>query len=239
MPINAPLNVGHETLIGSLKSKQDTYLSKMLHDSDVLGKLNFVDIASAELVHSINILEHYSGMAGVLEICKNAYDATVTSELMQNSFSNIFLDDVAGGLYDLRIIGSSLGGVGPLMYLVNGTVKGIEAYIKHLIDRIRYMLKKRDLKASRTRVVIAWNLDSNEMRGDKMDLMSSLQTRLKDYIGDVDTSKGPILDMYPTDKTTVIITCSKKDLTKLGTRSKQNSDQIIVKANPLCEIINL
>jgi hypothetical protein len=239
MPINAPLNVGHETLIGSLKSKHDTYLSKMLHGSDLLGKLNFVDIASAELVHSINILEHYSGMAGVLEICKNAHDATVSSELTHSSFSNIFLDDVAGGLYDLRIIGSSLGGVGPLMYLVNGTVKGTEAYIKHLIDRIRDMLKKRDLKASRTRVVIAWSLDSNEMRGDRMDLMSSLQTRLKDYIGDVDISKGSILDMYPTDKTTVIIACSKKDLMKMGTRGKQNSDHIVVKANPLCEISNL
>ncbi len=27
------------------------------------------------------------------------------------------------------------------MYLVNGTIKGIEGYIKHLIDKIRDMLR--------------------------------------------------------------------------------------------------
>ena len=98
---------------------------------------------------------------------------------MHGTFSDLYIDDVANGLYDLRAIGSSISGAGPLMYLVNGTIKGIEGYIKHLIDEIRDTLRKQDLKASRTKVAIAWTLDPNEMRGDKIEMLSSLETRLK------------------------------------------------------------
>jgi hypothetical protein len=238
MPLSTTMGAGHETLIGTLKSKQDIYMTKILHDPNTFGKLNFIDMTSAEFVHSINILGQYTSMAGILEICKHVHDTNVSNELTRSTFSNIFLDDVANGLYDLRAIGASLGGVGPLMYLVNGTIKGTGSYVKHLIDRIRDMLKKRDLKASRTRVVIAWSLDSNEMRGDKIDLLSSLEIKLKDYIGDVETHYGPAIDIYPTDKTTVVIACSKKDFIKVANKTKQNSDIIIMKANPLCEISN-
>ena len=37
------------------------------------------------------------------------------------------------------------------MYLVNGSIKGIEGYIKRLIDEIRATLKKNDLKALEVR----------------------------------------------------------------------------------------
>ena len=40
-------------------------------------------------------------------------------------------------------------------------------------------------KASRTKVAIAWTLDPHEMRGDKIELLSSFETKIKDYISDV------------------------------------------------------
>jgi len=123
------------------------------------------------------------------------------------------------------------------MYLVNGTIKGIESYIKHIIDEIRNILKKRDLKASRTKVAIAWTLDPNEMRGDKIELMSSLETRLKDYIGDVERQQGLSLDLYPTDKTMIVIACTKHDFNKILSKNKESMDFIFMKANPLCETI--
>jgi hypothetical protein len=174
-------------------------------------------------------------MAGILEICKHARDANVRMEVMHHGYRDIYLDDVANGLYDLRAIGSSLSGAGPLMYLVNGTLKGIEGYIKHLIDEIRDVLRKRDLKASRTKVAIAWTLDPNEMRGDKIELLSSLESKLKDYIGDVERQQGVNFDLYPTDKTMIVIACSKYDYAKVMSKNKQNSDFILMKANPVCE----
>ena len=226
-----------ETLIGSIKSKHDNNISKMLHDPVARRKLNFVDINSAELIHVIKTLSHYSGMASILEICKKAADSNIRSELMRGTFADLYIDDVTSGLYDLRIIGSSLDGTGPLMYLVNGSIKGIEGYLKYLIDQIRATLKKRDLKASRTKVAIAWTLDPHEMRGDKIDLLSSFETKVKDYISDVDRHQGPTFDLYHTDKTTIVIACSKVDFEKVISKNVANQEFIVMKANPLCEML--
>ena len=238
MPASLLSATGSETLVGSVRSKQDGNLTKMLHDPDSRRKVSFVDVNSAELAHVIRTLSHYSGMASILEVCKKAVDSQIpASELMHGTFSDLYIDDVTAGLYDLRIIGASLDGTGPLMYLVNGSVRGIEGYVKHLIDRVRGTLKKRDLKASRTKVAIAWTLDPHEMRGDKIDLLSALETKVRDYIGDVERHQGPTFDLYHTDKTTVVITCSKMDFEKVMSKNAQSDDLIVIKANPLCETL--
>lgn len=237
LPMSSIAGSSSETLIGAAKSKQDNLLAKMLYEPDTRRKLSFVDVNSAELVHVIKTLSHYSGMASILEICKKATDASVAGEVVRGTFADLYVDDVTSGLYDLRIIGSSLDSTGPLMYLVNGSIKGIEGYVKYLIDQIRNTLKKRDLKASRTKVAIAWTLDSHEMRGDKIELLSSLETKVKDYIGDVERHQGPTFDLYHTDKTTVVIACSKADFEKVTSRNMQSQDFIVMKANPLCETL--
>ena len=239
MPINGSdtSSSTSEILVGSFKSKPDAQMSKMLYEQDVIHKLNFVDMVSAEFVYSIKILRHYTSMASVLEICKHVQGNEMSSRLIHDTFRDIYIDNIANGLYDLRAIGSSLGGAGPLMYLVNGTIKSIEGYIKHIIDEIRSMLKKRDLKASRTKVAIAWTLDPNEMRGDKIELLSSLETKFKDYIGDVEPQQGANFNLYPTDKTMIVIACTKNDSMRILSKNKQTMDFILMKANPIFETI--
>ncbi|MFL6330828.1 MAG: hypothetical protein ACJ705_07405 [Nitrososphaeraceae archaeon] len=239
MPINGSdtSSSTSEILVGSFKSKPDAQMSKMLYEQDVIHKLNFVDMVSAEFVYSIKILRHYTSMASVLEICKHVQGNEMSSRLIHDTFRDIYIDNIANGLYDLRAIGSSLGGAGPLMYLVNGTIKSIEGYIKHIIDEIRSMLKKRDLKASRTKVAIAWTLDPNEMRGDKIELLSLLETKLKDYIGDVEPQQAANFNLYPTDKTMIVIACTKNDSMRILSKNKQTMDFILMKANPICETI--
>lgn len=238
MPINGPTNLSSasEILVGSFKSRLDTQMSKMLSEQDVTHKLNFVDIMSAEIVYCIEVLRHYTSMASVLEVCKHVKNSEMTSRLIHDAFRDIYIDDIANGLYDLRAIGSSLGGAGPLMYLVNGTIKSIEGYIKHVLDEIRSMLKKRDLKASRTKVSIAWTLDPNEMRGDKIELLSLLETKLKDYIGDVEPQSADF-NPYPTDKTMIVVACTRNDAMRILSKDKQTMEFILMKANPICETI--
>jgi hypothetical protein len=237
LPMSTITTASSETLIGSVKAKHDNHISKMLYDPDTRRRLKFVDINSAELVHVIKTLSHYSGMASILEICKKATDNNILSELMRSTFADLYIDDVTSGLYDLRIIGSSLDGTGPLMYLVNGSIKSVDGYVKFLIDQIRATLKKRDLKASRTKVAIAWTLDPHEMRGDKIDLLSSFETKIKDYISDVERHQGNTFDLYHTDKTTIVIACSKTDFEKVISKNMANQEFIVIKANPLCETV--
>ncbi len=236
MPIGTePSGILSDILVGTSKGKNDGQISKMLYDPSGKNRINFVDINSAEMVYAIRTVSHYAGIASILEICKGGA-GRIDSGLMQGVFKDLFIDDITSGLYDLRAIWSSLDGASPLTYLVNGSIKGIEGYVKHLIDEVRMSLKKRDLKASRTKVAIAWTLDSHEMRGDRIELLSSLESKLKDYIGDVEQQHGHSLDLYNTEKTTVVIACSKQDFSKVTAKNRQSQDLIIMKANPLCEI---
>jgi hypothetical protein len=221
-------------IIGSFNAKEDEKLAKLL-ESDKKGK-KFVSISSAEILHAIKILTQFASLSSVLEVSKFAQDSQTRNDLVSSEYNDLFLDDMTNGLYDLRSLGTSVEGAGTMMYLVNGSIKGIEGYVKRLIDEIRSTLKKNELKASRTKVVLVWTQDSYEMRGDKVDMLNSLVTKLRDYIGDVEIHQGPELDIFHSDKTTIIVACSKFDYEKI-TKNGNDSDVIVIKTNPLCEIL--
>ncbi|MGI0007849.1 MAG: hypothetical protein ACREAR_07635 [Nitrosotalea sp.] len=221
-------------IIGSFNAKDDDKLAKLL-ESDKKGK-KFVSISSAEILHAIKILTQFASLSSVLEVSKFAQDSQTRNDLVLTEYNDLFLDDMTNGLYDLRSLGTSVEGAGTMMYLVNGSIKGIEGYVKRLIDEIRSTLKKNELKASRTKVVLVWTQDSYEMRGDKVDMLNSLVTKLRDYIGDVEIHQGQELDIFHSDKTTIIVACSKFDYDKI-TKNGKDSDVIVIKTNPLCEIL--
>ncbi|MEK0354240.1 MAG: hypothetical protein QQN58_07280, partial [Nitrosopumilus sp.] len=116
------------------------------------------------------------------------------------------------------------------------SVKGIDGYIKRLINEIRATLKKNDLKASRTKIALSWTLDQHAMRGDKIEMLQNLTTRLRDYIGDVEAYEDSNYDLFHSDKTTIVVACSKTDFEHIQ-KTKQDSNLIVIKANPLCETV--
>ena len=217
--------------IGSLKMADEKKLLSLLKTDKKEKK--FVDIASAEYLHAINTIQKFSSLCSVLEICKFIKNDAKNTALF-NDFKNIYLDDMITGLYDLRMLGSSFESAQTLMYLINGSIRGISGYIKRLIDTIRITLKKNDLKASKTKIVLSWTLDTNEMRGDKIEMLNTIATKLRDYIGDVETSTGSV-DLFHHDKVTIVIACSSSDYEKI--KENQNSEDIfVIKANPLYDV---
>ena len=218
-------------VIGSLKKTDEKKILSLLKINKKERKL--IDISSAEYLHAINTIQRFSSLCSVLEICQFVKSDTRHSVLF-NDFRNIYLDDMINGLYDLRMLGSSFESSQTLMYLINGSVRGIRGYIKRLIDTTRLTLKKNDLKAAKTKVVLSWTFDANEMRGDKIEILNTIASKLHDYIGDVETSAGTA-DLFHHDKTTIVIACSSFDYNKI--KENQNDEGIfVIKANPLCEI---
>ncbi len=221
-------------VIGSFNSKEDPKLAELLTTGKKEKK--FVALSSAEHFHAINTLSRFSELCSVLEVCKFAQDEITKSDLSSDNFNKIYLDDMINGLYDLRSLGSSFEGANTLIYLINGSIKGIDGYIKRLIDEIRTTLKKNDLKASRTKIAISWTLDQHAMRGDKIEMLQNLTLRLRDYIGDVEAYEGPNFDLFHSDKTTVVVVCSESDYENIM-KKRKDSNIIMIKTNPLCEII--
>ena len=218
-------------IIGSLKQADEKKLLTLLKIDKREKK--FVNISSAENLHAINTIQRFSSLCSILEVCKFVKnDAKHTTSF--NDFRNLYLDEMINGLYDLRMLGSSFESAQTLMYLINGSVRGISGYIKRLIDTIRITLKKNDLKASKTKIVLSWTLDTNEMRGDKIEMLNSIASKLRDYIGDVETSTGSV-DLFHQDKVTIVVACSSNDYKEIKENLKDDNT-FVIKANPLCEI---
>ncbi len=221
-------------VIGSFNGNQDEVLAELLKSGKKAKK--FVSLSSSEHFHAIDTLSRFSTLCSILEVSKFALDDDTKSDLSSAEFTNLFLDDMVNGLYDLKALGSSFEGANTLMYLINGSIKGIDGYIKRLIDEIRGTLKKNDLKASRTKIVLSWSLDKHEMRGDKIELLQNLISRLRDHIGDVESHNSPNFDLFHSDKTTIVVACSKTDFENIE-KNKKDSDSLLIKANPLCDLI--
>jgi len=227
-----PLNDLSKTpeVIGSLKKTNDKNLLSFLKIDK--KEKQFVDISSAEHLHAINTVQRFSSLCSILEVCKRVKNDAKHTALF-NDFKNIYLDDMIDGLYDLQMLGSSFESAQTLMYIINGSIRGIQGYIKRLIDTIRITLKKNDLKASKTKIVLSWTLDPNEMRGDKIEMLNIITAKLRDYIGDVETSAGSA-GLFYHDKTTIVVACSSSDYKEIKENQK-DGDIFVIKANPLCE----
>ena len=207
-----PLNDLNKTpeIIGALKQPGEKKLLSLLKMDKKEKK--FVDISSAEYLHAIDTIQKFSSLCSILEVCKFVKNDARHTRLF-NDFQDLYLDDMITGLYDLRMLGSSFESAQTLMYLINGSVRGISSYIKRLIDTIRLTLKKNELKAAKTKIVLYWTLDTNEMRGDKIEMLNTIVSKLRDYIGDVETASGSV-DLFHNDKVTIVVACSDSDYKK-------------------------
>ena len=222
-----------KSYIGSSDGKNNDILKKLLTNDK---KFNFLTLSSSEYFHAIDTLKQFSTQTSILEVCKFAKDAVTKSDLNSEKLGEIFIDDLIDGLFDLRSLSSSFEGASSLMYLINGSMKGIDGYIKRLIDETRLILKKNELKASRTKILLLWTLDQHEMKGEKIEKLQELETKLKDYIGDVESISQPT-DIFQNDKTTIVVVCSKRDFDYI-IKNNKDDELIILKANPLCQLIS-
>ena len=230
MPISSISSTLFEAIIGT-KSRVNSNLTSLLNGLYPNNTMKIVDIESAEYIYCIRILRHYGLMSPIFEICKFA-DHTFQSQIMESeSLDEIYLDDLVVGLFDLNTILYSLAGISPLTLLVKGNIATVENYIKHLTEQIKIILKRFELKASKTKAIISWTFDPNEMRGDRLEIISRLESRLKDYVGDVERHDS-IFDFYSSEKKLIVLSCSKTDFEKLN-KNNPNSEIIIVKATPL------
>ena len=222
-----------KSFIGSSDGKENESLKKLFSFNK---NLNFLTLTSSEYFHAIDILKQFSNQTSILEVCKFAKDSATKSDLNSEKLGEIFLDDIVDGLFDLRSLSSSFEGASSLMYLINGSMKGIDGYIKRLIDETRLILKKNELKASRTKILLLWTLDQHEMKGEKIEKLQELELKLKDYIGDVESISQPT-DIFQNDKTTIVVVCSKSDLEYI-LKNNKDDEIIILKANPLCQLVS-
>ena len=193
----------------------------------LLGELGFAqnsqNVLSAEMEYSAYVLEEAMRSVTQIELAKRAREARVS---LRNE-REVFIHDFAKCLYDLKAIQASEDAGESVSYLAGATVKSLENFVRYVVDETRELLKEKDLKASRTKICLLWNLDKYEMRADRMQMAEGIQQRLRDYVTDVEIVRNSRVDSaeaFDSLKHNVAIACSKPDYETLKQFKKGHRD---------------
>jgi hypothetical protein len=177
---------------------------------DLGFKTTYGGIAGLELEYISRVLTLCTSMAAEVELMRKARELKAST----GSQSERYVDQLASLVYDLTAIQSNEDVGEPITYLAGAAVKSLENYERYVVEETRDLLRELQLKASRTRVVVAWSADKYEMRADRLATAQSLTEKLRDYVTDVRqvdarTRADDLIDNY---KHSVAIVCTPADL---------------------------
>jgi len=195
---------------------------------------NSQNVFSAELEYASSVMETAVVSVTEIEMARRAREAKVSLQRP----SSVYLDEFAKYLYELKAIQASEETGESIAYLAGATLKSFDNYVRYAVDETREVLKEKQLKASRTKISLLWNLDKYEMRGERLQVAESIQQRLRDYVTDVDIvsrakGKGGA-DLLDPLKHNVVIVCSKDDwdLMKLAKKEQRSVETTVISATP-------
>ncbi|MGD0637150.1 MAG: hypothetical protein ABSA72_03820 [Nitrososphaerales archaeon] len=199
---------------------------------DLGMRTSYGDIIATELDYASSVLNESTSIATEVELMRKAKGL----KPIAGRAGERYIDDLAAHIYDLTAIQASEDVGEPLTYLAGASIKSLENHVRYIVDETRELLRELQLKASRTRVLVAWTVDRYEMRADRLKTAESLVERLRDYVTDVrqaqvSAGRDEVIDSY---KHNVAIVCSQQDLDwmkslKTGSRSSEIS---ILRATP-------
>lgn len=183
-------------------------------------------IAAAELAYVSSVLNESTAIATEVELMRKVRSRKPegTSEAVER-----YIDDLAAFVYDLTAVQASEDVGEPLAYLAGASLRSLDNYVRYIVDEARELLRERQLKASRTKVLVAWTIDKYEMRADRARTAESLVERLRDYVTDVkqvQSDSDEVLDEY---KHNIMIVCSSRDREWVrGVRKAARAQEITV-----------
>lgn len=225
-----PLRPGDSrpTIVSNAGSKGESTLA------DLGFERNSQNIFSAELEYASSVLDDAIRSVTQIELAKKAREAKVRLRTDRE----MFIHEFTKYLYDLKAIQASENTGESISYLAGATVKSLENFVRYLVDETRELLKEKDLKASRTKINLLWDLDRYEMRADRLQMAESIQQRLRDYVTDVEIvgshGMGGGSEVLDSLKHNVVIACSKLDYETLKQfkRGHRDAETTVILATP-------
>jgi hypothetical protein len=190
----------------------------------------YKSIDEAELQYIRWVLSEYVPKALDASFYK---DASTQIELL----SNLFLDDLAQGIYEMQLFADTLQHGDTLHHLATGSLKALQSYTHALENYLRLFSRNKGLKAIRSKVLLVWSYDLHEMKSERSRIISSLLNSLREIFGDVELwnpneQAGEERKRIPSvERYQMIVACSKYDLNLCNTSIRRNQDQVVISAS--------
>jgi hypothetical protein len=233
----SPLELGRPQLFGceSSLSAFEQIIEGSGFSMEVFG------LSKAELIHTQRIVSRYSLLSSCFEVAKRL---TYMGQESPREYKQIFAEDLTSSFLDLKVVVNSLEAGDPLLYLSSGALKSVESYSRFLVDRIRELVRQKDLKAARLKIILFTDADPYEMRGDKIKMAEDLANRLRDFFSDIEymniMREGFTFPMN-IDRTNLLVflsgSCEQK-LTQLYEEQIAMTKSHMIRANLPVEFVN-
>jgi hypothetical protein len=220
---------GEPKFLASVASLKDALIFEVLGAKRVFNSITLVELEYISMLLSESIK-----LTTEIELMRRAREYKIKDGI---GSSEKYIDELASRLYDLTAILASEDVGEPITYLASAAIKSLENYVRYLVDKTRDLLRELQLKASKTKVLVAWSGDKYEMRADRLKTAEEMVERLRDYVTDVEhvqntkTSQGSQVNPY---KHNIAIACSASDYewVKSAKKSIRGSEISILKATP-------
>ncbi|MBI3116739.1 MAG: hypothetical protein HYZ12_05305, partial [Thaumarchaeota archaeon] len=206
---------------------------------DEIGlKVTATKLAKSELRFVSQVLEKTMKITTRVELMRRAREQKVNDKLENDED---YIDELTSHLYDLTAIQSSEDVGEPITYMASAAIKSLENHVRYVVDQTRELLRELQLKASRTKVVVAWTIDKYEMKADRLQTAVGMVERMRDYVTDVEHAQSStfgqgaqVLNPY---KHNIVIACSAADYEWVKGLRKTNRgvETSILKATPSLE----
>jgi hypothetical protein len=197
-------------------------------------KSDYGGITACELAYVSQVLNESASIAVEVELMRKARSQSRTTP-QENGADAKYIDDLASFVYDLTAVQASEDVGEPLTYLAGAALRSLDNDVRYIVDESRELLREMQLKASRTKVLVAWTVDRFEMRADRMRTAEGLVERLRDYVTDVKQvqveTHEEVTDPF---KHNVVIACSARDREWIKglRRGARAQDMTVLNATP-------
>ena len=213
-----------------------------------LPKASTLEIS--ETLYFRNILSQYIPKVLNLEVYKKIpnRDERLKIKNILGTNESEYLDKITESLFDLKFVVGTLDTGDPSLYLTTGILKSIDGYVKYVVDEIRNVMKQNELKASKTKITLAWSVDKYEMRGERLAVLNRIKERLHDYIGEINilnrgeyttqAGRGFTMTIPDMNKTDIVVICSEEDqkyVSKVFNLDDKKSETVVLKADLLVD----
>ena len=190
-------------------------MRETLNPEEIGMKSAYGGITSSELAYVSTVLNESAAIAVEVELMRKARTQDRLAQPEESAGmkeGEKYIDELASFIYDLTAVQASEDVGEPLTYMAGAALRSLENDVRYIVDESRELLREMQLKASRTKVLVAWTVDRFEMRADRMRTAEGLVERLRDYVTDVRHAQADTVEEV-TDpfKHNVVIACSEKD----------------------------
>ncbi len=175
------------------------------------------------------------GEAIDLEEAERMHFGTVFSKVLPSFISaslgsgpSCYIRDLARGMLESFLVGSTVEASNPLYNLHNFMRKSFTTYLKRLVSTIKQLLKEKGMKISRARILVSWSYDTRSARGEGTWALSRLKEALTSAFVDVSFEVPSRLTLERRD---LVLVCTPGDEEALMSSPRWLPGKILLKAS--------